>query len=53
MCRVPVIEDECLLAENISDIAERAGATSIVTASTMAEAVEAARRTAPKSSCLP
>ncbi|WP_298089548.1 response regulator [uncultured Sphingomonas sp.] len=42
MCHVLVIEDEWLLAEYISDIAERAGAISIDTAMTEAEAIEAA-----------
>ena len=42
MCHVLVIEDEWLLAEYVSDIAERAGATSIVTAACETEAVEAA-----------
>ncbi|MDR6789155.1 CheY-like chemotaxis protein [Sphingomonas sp. BE138] len=42
MCHVLVIEDEWLLAEYISDIVERAGATSIDTATTEAEAIKAA-----------
>lgn len=42
MCHVLVIEDEWLLAEYVSDLAERAGATSIVTADTEAGAVAAA-----------
>lgn len=42
MCHVLVIEDEWLLAEYISDIAERAGGTSIDTASTEAGAIDAA-----------
>lgn len=42
MCHVLVIEDEWLLAEYMSDIAERAGGTSFDTATTEAEAIEAA-----------
>ncbi|QJU60924.1 response regulator [Sphingomonas sp. AP4-R1] len=42
MCHVLVIEDEWLLSEYISDIAERAGGTSIDTAATEADAVDAA-----------
>lgn len=42
MCHVLVIEDEWLLAEHVSDIAQRAGATSVVTADCEADAVEAA-----------
>lgn len=42
MCHVLVIEDEWLLAEYISDIAERAGGTSIDTAATETDAIDAA-----------
>lgn len=47
MCHVLVIEDEPLIAEFVADIAERAGATSVATAMTEAEAVAAA------ATCLP
>lgn len=47
MCHVLIIEDEWLLAEYVSDIAERAGATSIVTADTEAGAVAAAAARKP------
>lgn len=47
MCHVLVIEDEWLLAEYISDIAARAGATSVETAATETEAVEAAEEHTP------
>ncbi|WP_242121989.1 response regulator [Sphingomonas lacusdianchii] len=47
MCHVLVIEDEWLLAEYISDIAERAGGTSFDTVATEAEAIEAARAHKP------
>lgn len=47
MCHVLVIEDEWLLAEYISDIAGRAGGTSIDTAATEIEAVNAASARMP------
>lgn len=42
MCHVLVIEDEWLLSEYISDLAERAGGTSIDTAATEEGAIAAA-----------
>lgn len=42
MCHVLVIEDEWFIAQHIADLAEDAGATSVVIASTEHEAVEAA-----------
>ena len=47
MCHVLVIEDEWLLAEYISDIAERAVGTSIESASTESQAIEAAKAHRP------
>lgn len=42
MCHVLIIEDEWLIAEHLAQIAEQAGATSIATACTQDEAVNAA-----------
>ena len=42
MCHVLVIEGEPLVAEYIADVAEQAGATSVVMAATETEAVSAA-----------
>lgn len=47
MCHVLVIEDEWLLAEYISDIVERAGGTSVDTATTEAAAIAAAEAHRP------
>ncbi|MEO5937811.1 MAG: response regulator [Sphingomonas sp.] len=42
VCHVLIIEDEWLIAEHLSYLAEQAGATSIATACTEDEAVQAA-----------
>lgn len=47
MCHVLIIEDEWLIAEHLSDLVEQAGATSIVTACTEDEAVQAAQERTP------
>ena len=47
MCHVLIIEDEWLIAEYLTCLAERAGATSIAIACTEDEAVEAARERMP------
>lgn len=47
MCHVLVIEDEPLIADHIAYIAEMAGATSVVFATTEAEAITAARSAMP------
>lgn len=47
MCHVLIIEDEWLIAEHLTDLAERAGATSVATACTEDEAVQAAHAHTP------
>jgi CheY-like chemotaxis protein len=47
MCHVLIIEDEWLIAEYLTEIAERAGATSVATASTEDDAVHAAQDRVP------
>jgi CheY-like chemotaxis protein len=47
MCHVLVIEDEPFIADYIADIAETAGATSVVLAASEAEALAAARDFTP------
>lgn len=47
MCHVLIIEDEWLIAEHLTCLAEQAGATSIATACTEDEAVSAARERLP------
>ncbi|WP_260600091.1 response regulator [Sphingomonas endolithica] len=47
MCHLLIIEDEWLIAEYLTYLAEQAGATSIATACTEDEAVEAARQRTP------
>ena len=47
MCHVLIIEDEWLIAEHLTYLAEQAGATSIATACTEDEAVQAARERMP------
>lgn len=47
MCHVLIIEDEWLIAEHLTDLAEQAGATSIATACTEDEAVLAAHQQMP------
>lgn len=47
MCHVLIIEDEWLIAEHLAFLAEKAGATSIATASTEAGAVQAAHERMP------
>lgn len=47
MCHVLIIEDEWLIAEYLTYLAERAGATSIATACTEEEAVQAAKERTP------
>ena len=47
MCHVLVIEDEPLVADHIGYIAEMAGATTVMFATTEAEAISAARSTTP------
>lgn len=47
MCHVLIIEDEWLIAEYLTDLAEQAGATSVATACTEDEAVQAAHYRAP------
>lgn len=42
MCHVLIIEDEWVIAEHLAIIAEKAGATSVVMASTETEAIQAA-----------
>ena len=47
MCHVLIIEDEWLIAEYLTYLAEEAGATSIATACTQDEAVQAAHDRPP------
>ena len=47
MCHVLIIEDEWLIAEYLTYLAEQAGATSIATACTEDEAVQAAHEQTP------
>lgn len=47
MCHVLIIEDEWLIAEHLSQLAECAGATSIATACTENEAVQSAHDRMP------
>lgn len=47
MCHVLIIEDEWLIAEHYTFLAEQAGATSVATASTEEEAVYAAHQQTP------
>ncbi|MGI4811277.1 MAG: response regulator [Janthinobacterium lividum] len=47
MCHVLIIEDEWLIAEYLTFLAEEAGATSIATAATEDEAVQAAHDRTP------
>lgn len=47
MCHVLIIEDEWVVAEDLTDLAGRAGATSVVTACTEDEAVQAAHERKP------
>ena len=47
MCHVLIIEDEWLIAEHISGLAENGGATSVRIAVTECEAVQAAREQRP------
>ena len=47
MCHVLIIEDEWLIADYLTYLAEQAGATSIATAATEDEAVQAARERTP------
>ncbi len=47
MCHVLIIEDEWLIAEYLTYLAEQAGATSIATACTEDEAVQAAHERMP------
>lgn len=47
MCHVLIIEDEWLIAEYLTCLAEEAGATSVATACTESEAVQAAHDRIP------
>ena len=47
MCHVLIIEDEWLITQYLIDLAEEAGGTSIATARTEHEAVQAARARTP------
>lgn len=47
MCHVLIIEDESLIAEHLTCLAEQAGATSVATACTEGEAVQAAHERTP------
>ena len=47
MCHVLVIEDEPLIADYLADVAEIAGATSVVLAATERDAIAAARSFRP------
>jgi YesN/AraC family two-component response regulator len=47
MCHVLIIEDEWLIDQSLTYLAEQAGATSIATAFTEDEAIQAARERTP------
>ena len=47
MCHVLIIEDEWLISEFLTELAQEAGATSVMTAMTEDEAVAAARERTP------